>query len=55
MTAERAIKSIRELGIIGGNADCIHLDTSTLKSVRKFADTIKTRYEHIHILVNNGK
>ncbi|XP_044003187.1 retinol dehydrogenase 11 [Aphidius gifuensis] len=51
---EKAVKNIRELGVIKGKARIYKLDNSSLKSVREFVDKVKQEYEKINILINNA-
>lgn len=52
---ERAIKDIRESGVVDGRAKVYELDNSSLDSVRQFSEIIKNDYEKIDILINNGR
>lgn len=47
-------KKIRGEGINTGELKCFQLDTSSIKSVKQFAEKIKELYPKIHVLVNNG-
>ncbi|XP_011868072.1 PREDICTED: dehydrogenase/reductase SDR family member on chromosome X-like [Vollenhovia emeryi] len=51
---EKLILKIRESGVASGLAKVYKLDNSSLESVRKFAEQIKTDYDRIHILINNA-
>lgn len=51
--AEAVISSIKkETG--NSKVEFIHLDNSSLASVKKFADDFKARYDSLHILLNNA-
>lgn len=52
---DKLILEIRKSGISTGRAKVYKLDNSSLESVREFAKQIKTDYDKIHILINNGK
>ena len=49
-----AIKRLRKEGVKSGNADVLHLDTASVKSVKKFAEDFLAKYNQCHLLINNG-
>uniref|UniRef100_A0A1I8M3F6 Short chain dehydrogenase n=1 Tax=Musca domestica TaxID=7370 RepID=A0A1I8M3F6_MUSDO len=52
--AQEAIEKIVDLKTTGGKLFCEELDVGSLKSVRTFAQKIKSKYEKIDILINNA-
>ena len=54
-SAEKAVRSIVNLETSGGKLFCEELDVGSLKSVREFAQKIKSKFNKIDLLINNGK
>lgn len=52
---EKLVLEIRKSGVTNGKAKVYKLDNASLESVKQFAKQIKTDYDKIHILINNGK
>ncbi|XP_061401753.1 dehydrogenase/reductase SDR family member on chromosome X [Musca vetustissima] len=53
-SAEEAISKIVDLKSTNGKLLCEELDVGSLKSVRAFAQKLKSKYEKIDILINNA-
>jgi 3-oxoacyl-[acyl-carrier protein] reductase len=49
-----ALKTVEELKKLGVNADFISADVSSFESCKKLAEAIKSKFQTLHILVNNA-
>lgn len=54
-SAEQAVKSVVNLETSGGKLICEELDVGCLKSVREFAQKVKSKFNKVDILINNGE
>ena len=45
---------IRSLAPAVENIECVRLDLSSFESIQEFAKEIKSRHDHVHILINNA-
>lgn len=52
--AKEAIEKTIDLSAVPGKVYFERLDTGSMASVRKFAETIKTKFTRIHLLLNNA-
>jgi 3-oxoacyl-[acyl-carrier protein] reductase len=51
---EEALKTVAEMKKLGVNSEFIPADVSNFESCKKLAETIKAKFETLHILVNNA-
>ncbi|KAI8123964.1 hypothetical protein FF38_08717 [Lucilia cuprina] len=53
-SAEAAVKSLVDLETSGGKLICEELDVGNMKSVREFAQKVKSKFNKVDILLNNA-
>ncbi|KAM7342257.1 polyprenol dehydrogenase [Cochliomyia hominivorax] len=53
-SAELAVKTLVDLETSGGKLICEELDVGCLKSVREFAQKVKSKFNKVDILINNA-
>jgi short-subunit dehydrogenase len=54
--SEKTMAVVKEIQEKTGNenVEFIKIDLMSLKSVKEFVDEFKSRYDHLHILMNNA-
>lgn len=52
--AKEAVENVIDLSTVPGKIYFERLDTGNMTSVRQFAQTVKTKFTQVHLLINNA-